>query len=150
MKRVTIYTDGACSYNPGPGGWAAILIYGKHQKELAGFVDNTTNNRMELMAVDQGLRALRELCEVHVYTDSAYIHDAFEKGWLIAWQHNSWRKADKSKVKNQDLWKSIINLMKGHCVYYHKVTGHANDELNNRCDELAREQIKLHKNNKEE
>lgn len=144
MKRVDLYTDGACSYNPGPGGWAAILCYCGNEKEIAGYVANTTNNRMELMAIDRGLRALKELCEVHIYTDSAYIHNAFDKGWLIAWQNNAWRKPDKSEVKNQDLWKSILNLMKGHCVYYHKVKGHANDELNNRCDKLARKQIKIH------
>ena len=150
MKQVVIYTDGACSGNPGPGGWGAVLSYNGHQKEISGFVANTTNNRMELMAVDQGLRALKEYCEVHVFTDSAYIHNAFDKGWLIAWQYNSWRKPDKSEVKNQDLWKSILNLMKGHCVYFHKVKGHADDKLNNRCDELARAQIKRHKNKEEE
>ncbi len=142
LKDVMIYSDGACSYNPGPGGWACVLRYRGNQKELSGFVEETTNNRMELTAAMQGLLALREKCNVSIYTDSAYIHNAFEKGWIIAWQNNGWRTAAKKPVENQDLWKEILNLTKNHNVKWYKVKGHANDELNNLCDKLAREQIK--------
>ncbi len=141
MKSATIYSDGACSNNPGPGGWACVLSYKGRKKEISGFAPDTTNNRMELMAVLQGLLALKERCEAAVYTDSAYIHNAFDKGWIIAWQNNGWRKADKKPVENQDLWKEILNVTKGHIVTWHKVKGHANDEMNNRCDELARGEI---------
>ena len=142
MKEVVLYTDGACSYNPGPGGWGSILIYKGHEKEISGFVAETTNNRMELMAVIQGLLALKERCKVSVYTDSAYIHNAFDKGWVISWQNNGWRKADKKPVENQDLWKELVNLSKEHIIAWHKVKGHSDNELNNRCDKLARNQIK--------
>jgi len=144
MKQVVIYSDGACSYNPGPGGWACVLEYRGNKKELSGFVEETTNNRMELMAVMQGLLALKEPCNVSVHTDSAYIHNAFEKGWIIAWQNNGWKRADKKPVENQDLWKQIINLTKDHNVSWHKVKGHSDDEMNNLCDKLAREEIKKH------
>jgi len=142
MKKVTIYSDGACSYNPGPGGWACVLDYKGNKKELSGFVEETTNNRMELTAVMQGLLALKEPCNVSIYTDSAYIHNAFDKGWIIAWQNNGWRKADKKPVENQDLWKELINLTKNHNVKWYKVKGHADDDMNNRCDKLARDQIR--------
>ena len=145
-KEVTIYCDGACSGNPGPGGWAAVLIYKGNKKEISGFSPETTNNRMELSAAMQGLLALKERCKVSVFTDSAYIHNAFDKGWIIAWQSNGWKTAKKQPVENQDLWKAILNLTKDHDVSWHKVKGHANDELNNRCDLLAREQIKKHRN----
>lgn len=143
-KKVTIYCDGACSYNPGPGGWACVLDYKGNQKEFAGFVEDTTNNRMELTAAMQGLLALKEPCNVSIYTDSAYIHNAFNNGWILAWQNNGWRKKDKKPVENQDLWKELINLTKNHTVKWFKVKGHADDEMNNRCDKLAREQIKKH------
>lgn len=144
LKHVTLYTDGACSYNPGPGGWACVLDYKGNKKEISGFAEETTNNRMELTAVMQGLLALKERCGVSVYTDSSYIHNAFDKGWIINWQNNGWRKADKKPVENQDLWKQILNLSKDHKIKWFKVKGHADDEMNNRCDMLAREQIKLH------
>ncbi len=147
MKHVTIYSDGACSYNPGPGGWACVLSYKGNKKEFAGFAEDTTNNRMELTAAMQGLLALKEPCNVSVYTDSAYIHNAFDKGWIIAWQNNGWRKADKKPVENQDLWKQILNLTKDHNVTWHKVKGHSDDEMNNLCDKLAREQIQLYAKN---
>lgn len=142
IKDVVIYTDGACSYNPGPGGWACVLIYKGHQKELAGYVEETTNNRMELTAAMQGLLALKEKCNVSVYTDSAYIHNAFDKGWIISWQNNGWRTANKKPVENQDLWKEILNLTKSHNVKWYKVKGHSDNKFNNLCDKLATDQIK--------
>lgn len=142
LKKVVIYSDGACSGNPGPGGWAAILDYRGTVKELSGFDPETTNNRMELLAVIKGLLALKERCLVEVYTDSAYIHNAFSKGWIIAWQNNGWRTAAKKPVENQDLWKLLLNATKSHVVKFFKVKGHADSEQNNRCDQLARQQIK--------
>ncbi len=142
MKSVKIYCDGACSGNPGPGGWACVLEYKGNRKNLSGFAEETTNNRMELTAAMQGLLALKERCSVGMYTDSAYIHNAFEKGWIIAWQTNGWKTANKKPVENQDLWKALLNLTKSHLVKWYKVKGHADDELNNLCDQLAREQIK--------
>lgn len=146
MKHVIVYCDGACSKNPGPGGWAAVLVYKGNKKEISGYCEETTNNRMELTAAMQGLLALKERCKVSVFTDSAYIHNAFDKGWIIAWQNNGWRTVNKKPVENQDLWKAILNLTKDHDVQWYKVKGHADNELNNRCDSLAREQIKI--NNK--
>jgi ribonuclease HI len=142
LKKVIIYSDGACSGNPGPGGWAALLDYRGNVKEISGFDPETTNNRMELLAVIKGLLALKERCLVEVYTDSAYIHNTFSKGWIIAWQNNGWRTAAKKPVENQDLWKLLINETKSHVVKFYKVKGHADSELNNRCDQLARQQIK--------
>ncbi|MGI6153318.1 MAG: ribonuclease HI [Christensenellaceae bacterium] len=145
MKEVTIYCDGACSYNPGPGGWACVLDYKGNKKEISGYNPDTTNNRMELTAAMKGLMALKERCRVHVYTDSAYIHNAFDKGWIVSWQRNGWKTAAKKPVENQDLWKEILNQTKSHIVKWHKVKGHSDDALNNRCDELARAEIKKHK-----
>nr|WP_207644621.1 ribonuclease HI [Christensenella intestinihominis] len=142
MKEVIIYCDGACSGNPGPGGWACVLEYKGNRKELSGFAEDTTNNRMELTAALRGLLALKERCSVKVHTDSAYIHNAFDKGWIIAWQNNGWKTASKKPVENQDLWKQLVNASKNHVVKWYKVKGHADDELNNLCDKLAREQIK--------
>ncbi len=142
MKKVTAYTDGACSHNPGPGGWAAVLIYKGHEKSFSGFEPDTTNNRMELMAVLEALKALKEPCDVDVYTDSAYIHNAFEKGWIDRWQRNGWRNASKQPVENQDLWKGILEASGAHRVNYNKVKGHAGDKYNTICDELARKAIK--------
>jgi len=142
IKKVIIYTDGACSGNPGPGGWAAVLDYKGNVKEISGFEMETTNNRMELLAVIKGLLALKERCMVEIYTDSSYIHNAFSKGWIIAWQNNGWRTAAKKPVENQDLWKLLINETKSHVVKFYKVKGHADSELNNRCDYLARQEIK--------
>ncbi len=141
MKHVRIYTDGACSGNPGPGGWAAILIYNGAEKEISGFVGDTTNNRMELTAAVEGLKALKERCRVSVYTDSAYLHNAFTQGWIISWELNGWKTSKKEPVENQDLWKLLINYTKDHEVAWHKVKGHADNEYNNRCDALARKQI---------
>lgn len=145
MKEVIIYTDGACSYNPGPGGWAAVLIYKGNEKRISGFEPETTNNRMELSAVLEALKALKEPCSVVVHTDSAYIHNAFERGWIDKWLSNGWKNASKQPVENQDLWKAILQAAQDHKVSYKKVKGHANDKYNNICDELARKAIKDNK-----
>lgn len=145
MKEVIIYTDGACSHNPGPGGWAAVLLYKGHEKRISGFEPDTTNNRMELTAVLEALKALKEPCGVLVHTDSAYIHNAFEKGWIDRWLANGWKNASKQPVENQDLWKAILAAANGHRVSYRKVKGHADDTYNNICDELARKAIKDNK-----
>lgn len=142
MKIVKAYTDGACSYNPGPGGWAAVLLYKGHEKAISGYEPETTNNRMELRAVLEAFLALKEPCEVHVYTDSAYIHNAFEKGWIDRWQRNGWKSASKQPVENQDLWKGILEASGTHRTVYNKVKGHAGDKYNTMCDELARKAIK--------
>ncbi|RJX39675.1 ribonuclease HI [Paenibacillus pinisoli] len=142
MKEVMIYTDGACSGNPGPGGWGAILFYGIHKKELSGGVKATTNNRMEIQAVIEGLKLLKEPCRVQVYSDSAYVVNCFQKGWIHGWLRNGWKNSKKEPVENQDLWKQLWELMKLHTVEYIKVKGHSDNEFNNRCDELAREAIK--------
>ena len=137
MKKVTLYTDGACSGNPGPGGYGAVLIYEGREKEISGGEKSTTNNKMEMMAVIKGLEALKEPCEVSVYSDSAYIVNAIEQGWIDSWKKNGWRKADKKPVKNVDLWERLLELMNTHKVTFNKVKGHADDEYNNRCDRIA-------------
>lgn len=137
MKTVTIYTDGACSGNPGPGGWGAILMYGRHKKELSGGEDPTTNNRMELSAVIAALEQLKEPCVVELYSDSTYVVNAIEKGWAAAWQKNGWRKADKKPALNADLWERLLELSRTHTLHLHWVKGHAENEYNNRCDEMA-------------
>ena len=137
MKKVVLYTDGACSGNPGPGGYGAVLIYGGVEKEIFGGEKSTTNNKMEMMAVIKGLEALKEPCEVDVYSDSAYIVNAIEQGWIESWKKNGWRKADKKPVKNVDLWEKLLELMDNHKVTFNKVKGHADDEYNNRCDRIA-------------
>ncbi len=141
MKQVTLYTDGACSGNPGPGGWGAILIYGQHRTEIYGSENDTTNNRMEITAVLEGLKKLKYPCEVDIYSDSAYTVNAFLQGWVYGWERSGWRKADKKPVLNDDLWRELLALTRVHTVHFHKVEGHADDELNNRCDELARNAI---------
>jgi len=141
-KHVVIYTDGACSGNPGPGGWAAILRYNEHEKVLTGAAPHTTNNRMELMAVIEALRALKEPCRVDVYTDSNYIVRAFQEGWVNRWQRNGWRTASKKPVDNQDLWQALLELTRRHDVRFLKVKGHADDALNNRVDRLAVEAMR--------
>ncbi len=138
MKRVTLYTDGACSGNPGAGGWGCVLLYGEHRLELSGGEAETTNNRMELMAVIMGLERLKYPCAVDVYSDSAYTVRAFEEGWLREWERSGWKKADKKPVLNADLWQKLAALARTHSLTFHKVKGHADDELNNRCDALAR------------
>ena len=137
MKLVTIYTDGACSGNPGPGGWGAILEYMGHEKELSGGEKNTTNNRMELTAVIKALQALKEPCTVELYSDSKYVIDALEKGWAVGWRKKGWIKSDKKPALNPDLWDTLLTLVEKHDVRYHWVKGHASNPKNNRCDELA-------------
>ena len=142
MKHVEIYTDGACSGNPGPGGWGVILIYQGKEKELSGFEPDTTNNRMELLAALQGLGALKEPCDVKLYSDSAYLVRAFTEGWLENWQFNDWQTANKEPVSNVDLWEALLDVSMLHEVEWAKVKGHADNEYNNRCDKLARGAIK--------
>ena len=137
LTDVTIYTDGACSGNPGPGGWAAILIAGNYKKERSGGEANTTNNRMELAGVINGLRALTRPCNVTIYSDSAYVVNAFNQNWLGKWMTNGWKNSAQAEVANADLWKELAVLTATHKVTFNKVKGHASDELNNRCDELA-------------
>ena len=137
MKTVTIYTDGACSGNPGPGGWGAILEYMGHEKELSGGEPNTTNNRMELTAVIKALEALKEPCTVELYSDSKYVLDALQKGWALSWRKRGWIKSDKKPALNPDLWETLLSLVEKHDVRYHWVKGHASNPKNNRCDELA-------------
>ena len=137
MKTVTIYTDGACSGNPGPGGWGAILMYGPHKKELSGGEARTTNNRMELTGVITALEALKEPCAVELYSDSKYVIDALEKGWAKGWRARGWVKGDKKPALNPDLWAHLLELCEYHTVNLHWVKGHASNPYNNRCDELA-------------
>ncbi|MBR4291834.1 MAG: ribonuclease HI [Oscillospiraceae bacterium] len=142
MKTVTLYTDGACSGNPGPGGWGAILEFKGTEKELSGGESATTNNRMELTAVIEGLKALKEPCVVELYSDSKYVIDGLQKGWAVSWRKNGWRKADKKPALNPDLWEQLLELTQTHTMRYHWVKGHADNPKNNRCDELAVEQSK--------
>ena len=144
MKEVILYTDGACSGNPGPGGWAAILRYGANTRELSGGEAMTTNNRMELGGVLAGLRALKEPCAVKLFTDSQYIANALNNGWLRDWKKRGWKKADKSPVLNQDLWEALDAQLSRHQVTFVWVKGHADNPYNNRCDELAVAQTKKH------
>jgi ribonuclease HI len=143
LKKVAIYTDGACSGNPGPGGWGAILVYGKKEKEISGGEEATTNNRMELTSVIKALEALKEPCEVALYTDSRYVADAINKGWLETWQKLGWKRKG-GDIKNLDLWQCLVELLGKHSVTFHWVKGHADSgdgaqyEYNNRCDALAK------------
>ena len=141
MKKVNIYTDGACSGNPGPGGWGAILEFGPHTKEMNGFMAGTTNNRMELFAAISALGALKEPCEVDLYSDSAYLVNAFNEHWIDGWKKNGWKNSAKAPVENQDLWFILLAQTKKHHVNFIKVKGHADHPQNNRCDELARAAI---------
>ena len=138
MKNVTLYTDGACSGNPGPGGYGGILMYEDFKREYSGFEENTTNNRMEILAVIVGLQRLKYPCIVDVYSDSAYTVNTFLNGWIYSWIKNDWKKADNKPVQNVDLWQELYDLTKLHEVRFHKVAGHADNPFNNRCDELAR------------
>lgn len=142
MKKVTIYTDGACSGNPGTGGWGAVLMYRGFEKRICGAVPNTTNNRMEMTAVIEGLKCLKEPCEVEVYSDSAYTVNAFLNGWTDEWQKNGFKKADNKPVMNEDLWRELLALTKTHKVTFIKVKGHADNEYNNICDKLATDAVK--------
>ena len=137
MKTVTLYTDGACSGNPGPGGWGAILEFNGVEKELSGGESNTTNNRMELTAVIRGLEALKEPCIVELYSDSKYVIDALSKGWARGWKARGWVKSDKKPALNPDLWEQLLALTEVHQVRCHWVKGHAENEHNNRCDQMA-------------
>lgn len=139
---VTIYTDGACSGNPGPGGWGAILEYQGQEKELSGGAKETTNNRMELMGVISALEALKRPCRVELYSDSQYVINAIEKGWAVRWQQNGWMRNKKEKALNPDLWERLLNLLDVHQVTFHWVKGHAENPKNNRCDALAVAQSK--------
>jgi len=141
MKKVTIYTDGACSGNPGPGGYGVVLIHGEHRKELSGGDPATTNNRMEIMGVIKGLETLKHPCEVDIYSDSRYVVDAIEKGWAQRWQKNKWMRNKTEPALNPDLWETLLTLLKNHKVKFHWVKGHAGHPENERCDELAREAI---------
>jgi Ribonuclease HI len=141
-KHVDIYTDGACSGNPGAGGWAAILLYKGVEKAISGYNKETTNNRMELFAIIQGLRQLKERCEVTVYSDSAYSVEPFLQNWIEGWQLKGWRTSAKDDVKNVDLWKSLLIEIEKHDVSFVRVKGHADNVYNNKCDKLAREEIK--------
>ncbi len=136
MKEVTVYTDGACSGNPGPGGWGAILMYNGHKKELSGGEANTTNNRMELTAVISALSVLKEKCRVTVYTDSQYIASAINEGWVYGWQKRGWKRKT-GEVKNPELWQKLLELMGQQETTFVWVKGHAENEYNNRCDEMA-------------
>ena len=142
MKKVTIYTDGACSGNPGPGGWGAILMYNETSKEISGANKDTTNNIMEITAVIEALKLLKEECEVKVYSDSAYVVNAFNQGWIYNWVKKNWKTAGNTDVKNKELWQELYNLTKTHEVKFIKVKGHSDNKFNNRCDELARNAIK--------
>ena len=137
MKQVTIYTDGACSGNPGPGGWGAILRYGKFEKELSGGEKQTTNNRMELLGAISALEALTEPCRVELYSDSKYLVDAMSQGWASRWQKNGWKRNRTDPALNPDLWQRLLDLCQTHAVTFHWVKGHAENEYNNRCDALA-------------
>ena len=137
MKTVTIYTDGACSGNPGPGGWGALLCYNGVEKELSGGAKQTTNNRMELTGVISALQALKEPCIVELYSDSKYVIDALEQGWAVSWRKRGWIKSDKKPALNSDLWEILLKLTEKHQLHYHWVKGHADNEYNNRCDALA-------------
>lgn len=141
MEEVTIYTDGACSGNPGPGGWGAILMYKENKKEISGGKKDTTNNVMELTAVIEALKLLKYPCKVKLYSDSAYVVNAFLQNWVINWQRNNWKTADKKEVKNKELWQELVELTNIHDITFIKVKGHSDNEYNNRCDELARKAI---------
>lgn len=142
MEKIIIYTDGACSGNPGPGGWAAVLIYNGKEKEISGGNKNTTNNIMEITAVIEGLKALKYPCEVELYSDSAYVVNTFTQGWIFNWMQKGWKTASGDSVKNKKLWQELYSLTKIHKVTFNKVKGHADNHYNNRCDELARDAIK--------
>jgi ribonuclease HI len=141
VKRVTIFTDGACAGNPGPGGWAAILVSGERRRELSGFAPATTNNRMEMQAAIEALETLTERAEADLYTDSQYLRLGMQE-WLAKWKRNGWRTSDKKPVKNADLWERLDALATSHHVRWHWVRGHAGHPENERCDELANEAIR--------
>ncbi|MCL1842889.1 MAG: ribonuclease HI [Defluviitaleaceae bacterium] len=141
MKKVTIYTDGACSGNPGPGGYGAVLVYGCHRKEISGGEASTTNNRMEIMGVIKALELLKQPCEAEVFSDSRYVVDAIEKGWALRWQKNNWKRTKKEPALNADLWEILLKLLQTHKVKFHWIKGHDGHPENERCDALARAAI---------
>ncbi|MBQ5885949.1 MAG: ribonuclease HI [Clostridia bacterium] len=147
MKKIELFTDGACSGNPGPGGWGAILRYNGHEKELCGGEVETTNNRMELTAVIEGLSALKEPCEIELFTDSKYVCDAVAKRWVYSWKANGWKKADKKPALNIDLWEKLLVLLDTHKVNFNWIKGHAGHPENERCDTLAVDYYQKFKNN---
>jgi len=142
MSKVIIYTDGACSGNPGPGGWGAVLMYNDNKKEISGYCENTTNNIMEITAVIEALKLLKFECEVEIYSDSAYVVNAYKQKWIDNWKKNNWKTSGKEPVKNKELWQELDRLVNMHKVQFIKVKGHADNEWNNRCDELATGEIK--------
>ena len=142
MKSIDLYTDGACSGNPGIGGWGCVLIYKGVKKEFSGAEAETTNNRMELTAVIMGLEKLKEKCKVDIYSDSAYVTNAFLQDWISGWILRGWKGSDNKDVKNRDLWEKLVSLSNNHVIAWHKVKGHADNELNNRCDKLATDAVK--------
>lgn len=146
LKNVELFTDGACSGNPGPGGWAAILRYNGHEMELSGSMSKTTNNRMEVFAVISGLGKLKFPCNVNIFSDSSYLVNAFNLGWIYNWQRNGWKNSQGEPVENQDLWKLLLLTMKKgkHNITFNKVKGHADHPENNRCDKMARDAIKAY------
>ena len=141
IDDVCIYTDGACSGNPGPGGWGAILMYNEHKKEISGALKETTNNIMEITAVIEALKLLKHKCNVKIYSDSAYVVNAFNNGWIHNWIKNGWKTSGKEPVKNKELWITLYEFTKMHNIEFIKVKGHSDNEYNNRCDELARNAI---------
>lgn len=148
MKKVDMYTDGACSFNPGPGGYGIVLIYNGVEKQFSGFDENTTNNRMEITAVIEGLKKLKEPCDVTIYTDSAYTMNAFDLGWLDDWQKNNWKNKQKKDVLNKDLWQELLKQMSRHKISWVKVKGHSDNKYNNLCDKLARAEVDKYLNTK--
>lgn len=137
LPKVIVFTDGACSGNPGPGGWAALLQWNGKEKELTGGDPDTTNNRMEMQAVIEALKALTKPCEVHIHSDSALIVNTFKQNWIAGWQKRGWKKSNKKPVKNKDLWQAMLQAMESHEVTWVKVKGHADNDRNNRVDRLA-------------
>lgn len=145
MKNVEIYTDGSCKFNPGPGGWGAVLVYNGHEKELCGGEKETTNNRMELTAAVMALSALKEPCSVMLCSDSKYLIDGLEKGWAKGWKAKGWKKADKSPALNPDLWEQLLKLTEKHTVSYTWIKGHAGHPYNERCDAMAQSEADKYK-----
>ena len=137
MEEITIYTDGACSGNPGPGGWGAILMFKDYKKEISGGIKDTTNNIMELTAVVEALKLVKYPCKIKVYSDSAYVVNSFVQGWIYNWINKGWKTADGKEVKNKELWQTLYNFTKIHEIEFIKVKGHSDNEFNNRCDKLA-------------
>ena len=137
MEEITIYTDGACSGNPGPGGWGAILMFKDYKKEISGGIKDTTNNIMELTAVVEALKLVKYPCKIKVYSDSAYVVNSFVQGWIYNWINKGWKTADGKEVKNKELWQTLYDFTKIHEIEFIKVKGHSDNEFNNRCDKLA-------------